>query len=168
MAVKPLKINIKTPTPSAADRMYARHQEIRKAAGLPDPQEYQKKLDRDNNPDNPQAGKYSSGPSQSVRKNPSLASPRNEEVELIEMDKSAPQPGRDGNVSHKTYGSRDNYVLGQGKEHQGKAIKAKTAKNDSKKEPIDKVIAMSYEDALQYFTERKQMDEYTFLNLVLS
>ena len=39
------------------------------------------------------------------------------------------------------------------------------SKNDSKKEPIDKVIAMSYEDALQYFSERKQMDEYTFLNL---
>ena len=24
---------------------------------------------------------------------------------------------------------------------------------------------MSYEDALQYFSERKQMDEYAFLNL---
>ena len=39
------------------------------------------------------------------------------------------------------------------------------SKNDSKKEPIDKVIAMSHEDALQYFAERKQMDEYTFLTL---
>jgi len=39
------------------------------------------------------------------------------------------------------------------------------SKNDSKKESIDKVIAMSHEDALQYFSERKQMDEFTFLNL---
>ena len=39
------------------------------------------------------------------------------------------------------------------------------SKTDLKKEPIDKVIAMSYESALQYFSERKQMDEHTFLNL---
>jgi hypothetical protein len=39
------------------------------------------------------------------------------------------------------------------------------SKNDSKKEAIDKIIAISYEDALQFFIERKQMDEYTFLNL---
>lgn len=39
------------------------------------------------------------------------------------------------------------------------------SKTDSKKEPIDKIIALSYQDALQYFSERKQMDEYTFLNL---
>lgn len=39
------------------------------------------------------------------------------------------------------------------------------SKNDSKKEPIDKIIALSYQDALQYFSDRKQMDEYTFLNL---
>lgn len=33
---------------------------------------------------------------------------RTEEVERIdEMDKSAPQPGRDGKISHSTYGSRD-------------------------------------------------------------
>jgi len=45
MKVKPLKIKIKEPTPSAADRLYAKHQAIRKAKGLPDPSEYKKKLD---------------------------------------------------------------------------------------------------------------------------
>ena len=39
------------------------------------------------------------------------------------------------------------------------------SKNDSHQEPIDKIIALSYHDALQYFSERKKMDEYTFLNL---
>ena len=34
------------------------------------------------------------------------------------------------------------------------------SKNDSKQEPIDKIIALSYQDALQYFAEKKQMDEY--------
>ena len=43
MAVKPLKIKIKEPTPSAADRMNARHQAIRKEKGLPDPSEYLKR-----------------------------------------------------------------------------------------------------------------------------
>jgi hypothetical protein len=45
MKVKPLKIKIKEPTPSAADRLYAQQQKNRKAAGLPDPSEYKKKLD---------------------------------------------------------------------------------------------------------------------------
>ena len=45
MKIKPLKIKIKEPTPSAADRMNARHQAIRKEKGLPDPSEYKKKLD---------------------------------------------------------------------------------------------------------------------------
>jgi len=44
MKVKPLKIKIKEPTPSAADRLYAKHQAIRKEKGLPDPSEYKKKL----------------------------------------------------------------------------------------------------------------------------
>jgi hypothetical protein len=39
------------------------------------------------------------------------------------MDKSAPQPGRDGHVSHKTYGSRDHYELGHEKEYTGKVVK---------------------------------------------
>jgi len=39
------------------------------------------------------------------------------------------------------------------------------SKGDSIQELIDKIIASSYLDALQYFAEKKQMDEYTFLNL---
>jgi hypothetical protein len=39
------------------------------------------------------------------------------------------------------------------------------SKQDLNQEPIDKIIALSYHDALQYFSERKKMDEYTFLNL---
>ena len=46
---------------------------------------------------------------------------------LNEMDKSAPQPGRDGKVSHSTYGSRDkkgsDYF--KGKEAPGKPITKK-------------------------------------------
>ncbi len=41
-----------------------------------------------------------------------------------EMDKSASQPGRDGRVSHKTYGSRDNYKLGE-PESTGRPLTAK-------------------------------------------
>ena len=37
-------------------------------------------MDKDNNPDRPYAGKYSSGRSKSVRKVTSIASPKNEEV----------------------------------------------------------------------------------------
>jgi hypothetical protein len=98
---KPLKIKIKQPTPTAAERLYAKHQAIRKEKGLPDPSEYKKKLDD-----------------------------MKEETELNEMDKSAPQPGRDGNVSHRTYGSRD--TTGErGKESEGKTIKAKKAVKDA-------------------------------------
>jgi hypothetical protein len=45
MKVKPIKIKIKQPTPTAADRLYAKHQAIRKEKGLPDLSEYKKKLD---------------------------------------------------------------------------------------------------------------------------
>jgi len=37
--------------------------------------------------------------------------------------------------------------------------------NDSNKEPIDKVLAINEESALQYFAKRKKMDEETFLKL---
>ena len=37
--------------------------------------------------------------------------------------------------------------------------------NDINKEPIDKVLAISEESALQYFAERKKMDEETFSKL---
>lgn len=52
---------------------------------------------------------------------------------LNEMDKSAPQPGRDGKVSHSTYGSRDkkgsDYF--KGKESPGKAITKKQLEKDA-------------------------------------
>jgi hypothetical protein len=51
---------------------------------------------------------------------------------LNEMDKSAPQPGRDGKVSHSTYGSRDkkgsDYF--KGKEAPGKPITKKQMEKD--------------------------------------
>ena len=89
---------------------------------------------------------------------PTSEESQKEEVEgvaeetLDEMDKSAPQPGRDGKVSHSTYGSRDkegsDYF--KGKESRAKAITAKQAEKDAldilKKqgvaediEPIDEV-----------------------------
>jgi hypothetical protein len=45
MATKKMKINFKMPTPTAAERLHAQQQKNRKAAGLPDPSEYKKKLD---------------------------------------------------------------------------------------------------------------------------
>ena len=52
---------------------------------------------------------------------------------LNEMDKSAPQPGRDGKVSQSTYGSRDKKSSDyfKGKEAPGKAITAKQASKDA-------------------------------------
>lgn len=38
-------------------------------------------------------------------------------------------------------------------------------KNDSKKEPIDKVLTLDEKNALIYFTERKKMNEETFKQL---
>ena len=66
MAKGKIKVNFKMPTPSAADRMYAKHQAIRKAAGLPDV---------DNNPDRPDAGRFSSGSSKSVKRTTPIATP---------------------------------------------------------------------------------------------
>jgi len=39
------------------------------------------------------------------------------------------------------------------------------SKNDPNKEPIDRVIAASYESALQHFSDRKQMNTFTFEQL---
>ena len=39
------------------------------------------------------------------------------------------------------------------------------AKNDSSKEPIDKVLAYDWDGALEYFSERKKMSKITFLQL---
>jgi len=38
-------------------------------------------------------------------------------------------------------------------------------KDDPKKEPIDKVVTPTEDDALYYFAKRKQMKEWIFLNL---
>jgi len=52
------------------------------------------------------------------------------EGSLAEMDKSAPQPGRDGRVSHSTYGSRDKGGS-KGPEKEARPITAKKAKQDA-------------------------------------
>jgi len=65
------------PTPSAADRLHAQHQQVRKAAGLPDSSDYQKmaaqkqkeiddmKKDQEKE-NNPNQGRFSSGPAKKV------------------------------------------------------------------------------------------------------
>ena len=77
---KPIKVNFKMPTPSAADRMYAKHQIIRKAAGLPDV---------DNNPDRPNAGKYSSGDSKPVKRVNPVATPSVNEEDITVVKKGS-------------------------------------------------------------------------------
>jgi hypothetical protein len=49
---------------------------------------------------------------------------------VTEMDKSAPQPGRDGRVSHSTYGSRDKGGS-KGPEKEARPITAKKAAQDA-------------------------------------
>jgi hypothetical protein len=39
------------------------------------------------------------------------------------------------------------------------------SKKDVKKEAIDRIIAADYEAALEFFSERKQMNQYTFLEI---
>jgi hypothetical protein len=80
MATGKLKVNFKMPTPSAADRMYAKHQIIRKAAGLPDV---------DNNPDRPDAGKYSSGSSKPVKRVNPIATPSVNEEDITVVKKGS-------------------------------------------------------------------------------
>lgn len=40
-------------------------------------------------------------------------------------------------------------------------------KNDSKKEPIDKIIAPNKEEAIKYFVSRKQIEKSEFLKLYI-
>ena len=84
MKVKPLKIKIKEPTPSAADRLYAKHQAIRKEKGLPDPSEYKKKLS-DMRKEQAELeeqlykkARFVSGPAKKPFKSNTMASPVNE------------------------------------------------------------------------------------------
>lgn len=80
---------------------------------------------------------------------------------LNEMDKSAPQPGRDGRVSHSTYGSRDkkgsDYF--KGKEAPGKPVTAKQMSKDAldilKKQGVAEGF---WQDAVKK-EEVEQMDE---------
>jgi len=79
MATGKMKSNFKMPTPSAAERMNAQHQQVRKAAGLPDPSDYLKmaaqkrkeiedmKQDQEKE-NNPNQGRFSSGASKPVMK----------------------------------------------------------------------------------------------------
>ena len=80
MATGKLKVNFKMPTPSAADRMYAKHQAVRKAAGLPGV---------DNNPDRPNAGKYSSGDSKPVKRVNPVATPSVNEEDITIVKKGS-------------------------------------------------------------------------------
>ena len=77
MATGKIKSNFKMPTPSAAERMNSQHQQVRKAAGLPDPSDYlkmaaqkQKEIDdmkKDQEKEkNPNQGRFSSGASKPV------------------------------------------------------------------------------------------------------
>ena len=79
MATGKMKSNFKMPTPSAAERMNAQHQQVRKAAGLPDPSDYLKmaaqkrkeiedmKQDQEKE-NNPNQGRFSSGASKPAMK----------------------------------------------------------------------------------------------------
>jgi len=77
------------------------------------------------------------------------------EGSLAEMDKSAPQPGRDGRVSHSTYGSRDKGGS-KGPEREATPITAKKAAQDAldilKKQGVGEGIADN-EDQGEYDNE---------------
>jgi hypothetical protein len=92
MATGKIKVNFKMPTPSAADRMYAKHQAIRKAAGLPDV---------DNNPDRPDAGKYSSDSSKPVKRVTPVATPSVNEADITVVKKGT---GIKKKISDISYG----------------------------------------------------------------
>jgi hypothetical protein len=91
MATGKMKSNFKMPTPSAAERMNAQHQQVRKAAGLPDPSDYLKmaaqkrkeiedmKMDQEKE-NNPNQGRFSSGASKPVMKTQPLV--KSEAVKL--------------------------------------------------------------------------------------
>jgi hypothetical protein len=88
--IKPLKIKIKAPTPTAAERLHAKHQAIRKEKGLPDPSEYKKKLDAMKNEEvNEQLekpGRFVSGPVKKPFKSSTVVSPIKEAKDPREYD----------------------------------------------------------------------------------
>ena len=100
MATGKIKVNFKMPTPSAADRMYAKHQAIRKAAGLPDV---------DNNPDRPDAGKYSSGQSKPVKRVTPIATPNVNEENITVVKKGSNIKKKISDVSYNVF-KKSGYV----------------------------------------------------------
>ena len=86
MKVKPIKIKIKQPTPTAADRLYAKHQAIRKEKGLPDPSEYKKKLDGMKTEQLEKKGRFVSGPPKKTFKAPTIVSSIKEAKDPREYD----------------------------------------------------------------------------------
>ena len=100
MATGKIKVNFKMPTPSAADRMYAKHQAIRKAAGLPDV---------DNNPDRPDAGKYSSGQSKPVKRVTPIATPSVNEEDITVVKKGSNIKKKISDVSYNVF-KKSGYV----------------------------------------------------------
>jgi hypothetical protein len=96
MATGKIKVNFKMPTPSAADRMYAKHQAIRKAAGLPDVS---------NQPDRPDAGKYSSGPSKPVKRVTPVATPNVNEEDITVVKKGSNIKKKISDVSYNVFKS---------------------------------------------------------------
>ena len=65
------------------------------------------------------------------------------EDSLTEMDKSAKQPGRDGRISHKTYGSRGDEDPGTGPEKVVQAAKSANVKRSAAKE-LEKSMDKAY------------------------
>ena len=82
------------------------------------------------------------------------------EDSLAEMDKSAPQPGRDGRVSHSTYGSRDKGGS-KGPEKEAKPITGKKAKQDAldimKKQGVAEGTIPVYKEPSQFYAGGKKI-----------
>jgi len=70
-----------------------------------------------------------------------------------EMDKSAPQPGRDGHVSHSTYGRRDDYNLGDPETTLGPEHILK------KHDAIKQALAVLDKSIEQYKGKKQKVDE---------
>jgi hypothetical protein len=85
----------------------------------------------------------------------------NEEIELDEMDKSQTPSGRDGRVSHKTYGSRGDEDRGTGPEKVVKTITAKKAKRDA----LDILKKQGVAEEIDQVNEIAALHDYGGMNL---
>ena len=79
-----------------------------------------------------------------------------ENLRMAEMDKSARQPGRDGRISHKTYGSRGDEDPGTGPEKVVKVAKPTDVKKSSRKE-LEKSLYRAYKKSV---AEGWRQDQY--------